>query len=153
MKSFLHLTFAVIGLLVAAVGGYGQNGDKGKDSPPEHINSIKASPAYAEVLLRKTELSSDLESFVADYTEQNPKIIDIRFELTQLDKAIDRLYSVKPTELSKLTLALGKLLVRKAGLATELLRLQRSYNKDHPEVKRLTRRVEIYEASIKEILG
>lgn len=133
--------------------GFGQTGDKGKGLSPETITSIKASPAYAEVLLRKTELKADLESLLADYTEQNPKIIDIRYELTELDKAIDRLYSVKPSELSKLTLALGKMLVRKATLETDLLRMGRSYNKDHPEVKRLSRRVEIYESAIKEILG
>ncbi len=147
------MIFAVTGLFMMGLAAYGQNGDKGKIMPAESVNSIKASPAFAEVLLRKTELSADLESFLADYTEQNLKILDIRFELTELDKSIDRLFSVKPTELSKLTLALGKLLVRKAGLMTELLRLQRTSNKDHPEVKRLTRRVEIYEASIKEILG
>lgn len=88
-----------------------------------------------------------------DYTEQNPKIIDIRFELAELDKAVDRLYSVKPNELSKLTLALGKMLVRKAGLETDLARSRRSYSDDHPEVKRLKRRLEAYDTAIKEILG
>lgn len=148
-----HLILSLNFLLVTGLAVFGQAGDKAKGLPAVTITSIKASPAYAEVLLRKTELKSELESLTDDYTEQNPKIIDIRFELTGLDKAIDRLYSVKASEMSKLTLALGKLLVRKADLETDLLRLQRSYSKDHPDVKRLIKRVEIFESSIKEILG
>ena len=147
MNTKHQLILAILGLLVAGAAAYGQTG-----KASETINSIKASPAFAEILLRKTELRSDLESFLADYTEQNPKIIDTRFELAELDKAIDRIFSVKPSELSKLTLALGKLLVRKAGLTTELLRTERSYSKDHPDVKRLIRKIEIYESSVKEIL-
>jgi hypothetical protein len=120
---------------------------------PEAINSVKSSPAYAEVILRRTELQADLESFTPDYTEENPKIVDIRFELKLLIEANDRLFSVRPTEMSKLTLALGRMMVREIGLEVELHRLQRTYNADHPDVKRAKRKVDIYKAAIKEILG
>jgi len=123
--------------------------DVGEDHPLRRVDLA----AFAEVLLRKTELRADLESFLADYTDQNPRVVDTRFELAALDKAVDRLFSVKPTELSKLTLALGKLLVRKAGLETDLSRIERAYSSDHPEVKRLKRKVEIYDSATNEILG
>lgn len=113
---------------------------------------IRSSAAYAEVLLRKTELQADLESFLGDYTEQNPKVIDARFELAALAKDLDRLFAVRPSETAKLTAALGKMIVRKAVLETELSRLMRSYNKDHPEVKRMKRKVEIFDSAIKEVL-
>lgn len=113
---------------------------------------IRSSPAYAEILLRKTELLADLDAFSEQYTEQNPKIIDLRFELAALDKALEKVYGVKPSETGKLTLALGKLIVKRAELETTLNRLTRSYNKDHPDVKRAKRRVEIFENSINEIL-
>jgi ABC-type Fe3+-hydroxamate transport system substrate-binding protein len=113
---------------------------------------IKSSAAYAEVLLRKTELQSDLESLIADYTEANPKIVDIRVELASLNKALERIYSVGPSDTGKLTLALGKLIVRKAALETDLARLQRSFGKDHGEVKRARKKVEIFEAAINDIL-
>jgi uncharacterized protein involved in exopolysaccharide biosynthesis len=48
---------------------------------------IKASPAYAEVLLRKTELLADLESLLPDYTEASPRVTDLRAELGQIDKS------------------------------------------------------------------
>ena len=65
---------------------------------------------------------------------------------------MERIFAVKPLETGKLTLALGRLLVEQAVLQTELVRLQRSYNKDHAEVKRAKRRVEVYESAIGEIL-
>src|SRR5258708_6837213 len=113
---------------------------------------IRSSAAYSEILLRRTELKADLEALSADYTEANPKIIDLRFEIGALDKSLEKVFGVKPTETGKLTLALGRLIVRKAALDTELARLMRTYNKDHPEVKRAKRRVEIFDDAIKEVL-
>lgn len=123
-----------------------------KNAGQTDVGPIRSSPAYAEILLRKTELKADLEALSADYTEANPRIIDLRFEMTLLDKSTEKIFGVKPTDTGKLTLALGKLILKKAALETDLGRLSRSYNKDHPEVKRAKRRVEIYESAIKEIL-
>ncbi|MFZ1700293.1 MAG: hypothetical protein WBO10_11100 [Pyrinomonadaceae bacterium] len=120
----------------------------GQDAGP-----IRSSPAYAEVLLRKTELQADLEAFIESYTETNPKVVDARFELAALDKSLERVFAVKATETGKLTLALGKLLVRRAALETEFARLRRSYNADHPEVMRAKRRVEIFDVAIKDVLN
>lgn len=116
------------------------------------MGPIRASPAYAEVLLRKTELLSDVEAFSTDYTESNPKLLDARFELVALDREMERLFAVKPSETAKLTLALGKLMVRKVAIATDLNRLTRSYNKDHPEVKRAAKKLDIFESAVKDIL-
>lgn len=133
-------------ILFSALFAFSQTNEK------EEAGPIRSSAAYSEILLRKTELMADLEALSADYTEANPKIIDLRFELSALDKSLEKVFGVKPSETGKLTLALGKLIVRKAALETELTRLSRSYNKDHAEVKRAKRRVEIFEASIKEVL-
>jgi|GEM_PF-789803 len=114
---------------------------------------IKSSPAYAEVLLRKTELEADLLSFAEDYTDQNPKVIDARFELATLSKDIDRLFAVRPDDVQKLTLALGKLIVRRAAVETELNRLLRTYKPDHPEAKRALKKAELFRDALKDILG
>lgn len=117
------------------------------------VGPIRSSLAYAEVLLRKTELLAEIEAYLADYTEENPKVIDTRFELSILAKDIDRIYAVRPSETGKLTQALGKLIVRRAALEVDVSRLLRSYNKDHPNVKRAKQRVKVFESAIKEILG
>ena len=113
---------------------------------------IRSSPAYAEILLRKTELQADLEAVVGAYTEANPRIVDMRFELSSLDKMLEKVFGVRPSETGKLTLALGKLIVKKAALDTEVARLLRTYTKENVEVKRASRRAEIFDEAIKEIL-
>ncbi len=138
-----QLILITIFILIASSYAYSQTGE---------VGPIRSSPAYAEVLLRKTTLQADLEALLADYTEANPKIIDIRNELAVLNKSLDKIYAVKPTETGKLTLALGKLIVQQAALQTVLARLLRSYSNDHAEVKRAKRKVEIFDAAISEIL-
>lgn len=147
-RSFFALLRTAIVLAVFVGGFYSADAlSQAVDAGP-----IRSSPAYSELLLRKTELKADLEALSADYTEANPRIIDLRFELGVIDKLLEKVFGVKPSETGKLTLALGKLIVRQAALQTEHARLLRSYNKDHPEVKRAARKVEIYDAAIKEVL-
>ena len=141
---------AVFVIVAAATATLAQTSDK--SAPQTEAGPIRSSPAYAEVLLRKTEIQADLESLINDYTEANPKIVDLRFELNSLDKMLEKIYGVKPSETGKLTLALGKLIVRKAALETDLNRLSRNKTIDQMEVKRAARRVEIFDAAIKELL-
>jgi len=126
-----------------------------KKTAPAQISlssAAKSSPAYSEVLLRKTERESELEEFLIGYTEEFPKVKEIRFELDLLQKAAAKIVAVNASEAGKLTLALGKLMVRKTEIETDLWNLRRQYEDDHPEVKRARRKIEIYEKAIKEIL-
>jgi uncharacterized protein involved in exopolysaccharide biosynthesis len=142
MRSLVRLAVTAI-LLATPSLVFGQSGG---------TDPVRSSAAYAEVLLRKTEIMADIEALSADYTEANPRMLDLRVETASLDRAFEKLMAVRPAEAGKLTLALGKLLVRRAALETDLDRLSRSYAKDHPEVKRAKRRVEIFDAAIKEVL-
>ena len=119
-------------------------------APPSHVRS---SAAYAELLLRQTELTAGVESLLMEFTEDYPKVKDLRLELDLLKAEGDRLSGVKPADAPKLTLALGKLILGKVGHATSLKRLLSQYQEGHPSVKKEKRMVEIYEAAIKEILG
>ena len=110
----------------------------------------RSTPAYAEVLLRKTELESEVESLLVSYTEDFPKLKEARFELNLLDKDLARILS--ETDPAKLTIALGKLLVRKNELETDSWALLNKYGKDHPEVKRSQKKAAIFQKAIKEIL-
>ena len=142
-------------LLMTSYFCFSQTINKNKTVPApsnQAAQTIKSSPAYAEVLLRKTERESELEEFLLDYTEEFPKVKEIKFELGLLNKEIDKILAVNASESGKLTLALGKLLVRKVELETDSWNLRRQYNADHPEVKRAKRKIEIFERAIKEIL-
>lgn len=133
-------------------------------SPPKVINlpradksylpleTIKLTPAYAEIVLRRAELESELESLLISYTEEFPKVKEIRFEMETLKKEFSRLSAVKPIEVSKLSAAMGKLVVRRASLETDLWALRLKYDDNHVEVKRAKRRLEIYERAVKSII-
>ncbi len=142
--TFQRSIFVIILLLFGAAAAFSQaSGD---------VGPIRSSPAYSEVLLRKTELQAELESLIADYTEAHPKILDLRAELAAINKTVERIFAVKPAETGKLTLALGRLLVQQATLQTDLARLQRTLSNDNAEVKRAKRKLEIFESAINEIL-
>lgn len=112
----------------------------------------KSSPAYAEILLRRTEREAELEELLINYTDEFPKVKELRFEISLLQWEADRILDVKDSEVSKLTPALGKLIVRKIELETDLWNLRQRYGNDHPDVKRAKRKVEIYDKAVKEIL-
>jgi hypothetical protein len=146
--------FTVILLLACAVAAFGQAAADKKPEPAKaQTNGAASSAAYAEVLLKKTELQSEVESLALEYTEEFPKVKEIRHVLGLVDRDIARLAKVKPTEASKLTLALGRLIVRRIELETDVWNLQRNYKDEHPDVKRAKRKVEIYENAISEILN
>lgn len=117
---------------------------------PANQQTVKGTAAYAELLLRRAELESDVESFLESYTEDYPKVKAARYELELTKKDLARLLT--QTDVSKLTVSLGKLLVRKNELETELWTLQNQYGKDHPQVKRAQRKVLSFQNAIKEIL-
>lgn len=148
----LPATMIAIAFLLPTVDG--QSLEKNQPTrAPIAISVQRSSPAYAEVLLRKTEIEAELDSFLVDYTEDYPKIVDARAELGFLKTEIERLLSTKPADAGRLTLALGKLIVRKVEFEVQLDRLLRQYKSEHPDVKRAKKKVDAFEAAIKEILN
>jgi len=129
-------------------------GKQPKPTPTPKIESnyIRSSAAFAEVLLRETELKAEVEGLLLDYTEDYPKIKEIRSELGLLSSESDRLLAVKPGDAGKLTEALGKLILGKVANQSKLIQLRLQYADEHPGVKRQRRKVEVYEAAIKQIL-
>ena len=123
-----------------------------KNVETRQLNPVKTSPAYAEVLLRKTELLSELEGLLIEYTEDFPKVKEMRFETVLLQKELDRLLAANVPDASRLSAALGKLMVRKCELSVDLWVLQQQFNDQHPDVKRAKRKSEIFETAINDIL-
>ncbi|MEO8649900.1 MAG: hypothetical protein ABI539_12105 [Acidobacteriota bacterium] len=112
-----------------------------------------ATPAYAEVLLRQTELSAELESLTDEYTDEHPRIKEIRASLGLLKKEVGRLEAVSPSDTPKLSIALGRLIVKKVEIETEIWKLLQTYQEQHPDVKKARRKAKIYEDAIKDVLG
>ncbi len=119
----------------------------------ERPDRAASSAAFAEVLLKKTELQAELEGLSVEYTEEYPKVGELKHSIEMLDVQIGRLNAVKASDMGKLTAALGKLMVKKAELDTELWVLLKTYKEGHPDVKKAQKKVDIFEAAIKQILG
>jgi hypothetical protein len=120
-------------------------------TPTVSAPNIRATPAFAEVLLRLTEIDAELDAMLEEYTEEFPKVRELRFESSVLKKEIERLSAV--TDPFRLSAALGRMIVRKAELATQLFVVQSQFNDQHPDVKRAKKRVESYETAIISILN
>jgi len=115
-------------------------------------NEVSGTPAFAEVLLRKVELEAELEGLLIEYTDEFPRVVNLKHEVGLLNAEIENLRKVPAEQSGKLTLALGKLLVKRAELSTDLWVLLKTYKEEHPDVKRAKRRVEIYSNAITAIL-
>jgi hypothetical protein len=147
----MKVIFILSLLLFASLFASAQTKPVVKPTPTTtNAQSAKSSPAYAEVLFKKTELSAELENLLMEYTEDYPAVKELRFELGLLQKDLEKLLAV--ADASKLSLALGKLMVRRTELAADVWNLQRQFADEHPDVKRARRKVEVFEAAIKEIL-
>jgi hypothetical protein len=144
--------FIALFLLLCAPLCFSQTKVKPAAAAVTAAQSARLSPAYAEVLLRKTELLSELESLLVEYTEEYPKVREMRFETGLLQKELDRLLAANVADSSKLSAALGRLMVRKCQINVDLWALQQQFNDTHPDVKRARRKSEIFEAAINDIL-
>ena len=152
MMRLLLLTSLFL-LIFGALSVSGQTNRKPVPTPEPSIGSSTATAAFAEIALKRAEFEADLEGFLVDYTDDFPKVKELRFALTKIEAESERLKALKATDRDRATSALGKLMVRKVESEIELWKLQQSYADGHPEVRRAKKRVEIFEKAIKEILS
>lgn len=148
----LQKLFFVLFFTVFLAGAVFSQANTRAASPSENQKLVRSTPAFAELILRRTEIQSELEELLISYTEEFPKVSDARYELAVLQKDLDKMLKMKPDETGKLTLALGKLLVRRAHIETEFQNLKNRFSEDHPQTKRAKRKLEIFEKSIGEIM-
>lgn len=125
----------------------------GKKPVPAADQGFKATAAYAEIALKRADVEAELESLLVEYTDEFPKVRELKYTLTRIDAEAIRLVAIKAADRERATAALGKLMVRKVDAEIDLWKLSQDYADAHPEVKRAKKKVEIYEKAIKEILG
>lgn len=153
---FISLAVTAVAVSFCSINAAAQRPQPSPPSPTETSSAqspIYRSQAWAELSLRKAELAAELESLSSEYTEDYPRIKEIKHSLETLESERARLWKVKTTDAERLTPALGRLIVRKVELETDLWRLLQSYKDEHPDVKRAKKKVDVFEAAIKEILG
>ncbi len=132
--------------LLLSVSAFGQlrSRTSDKSEPPPISKEIRATAAFAEIIVRRTEVESTLEELLVTYKEEFPKVKTARYELNLLDSELIRFGKLKPSDADKLTIAVGRLIVRRAELATEYWGIANRYNEAHPEAKKAKRKLEIF---------
>ncbi len=113
---------------------------------------VKSSAAFAEIILRQAEIESELDALIFSYTEEFPKVKESRYELAILQIDLDNMSKMKVSETNKLTPALGKLLVRRAQLATDYWVTKNRLSDEHPDAKKAKRKLDIFDKAVKKIL-
>lgn len=147
-SNFVLLFFLMTVCILVEANGQNVSGDKSTVADLD----VNGTPAFAEVLLRSTELQAELESLMLDYTDEHPRVKDITYELSVLSKEQKRLLATKAGDIGRLSAALGKMMVLKAEHETQLWKLSENYKDDHPEVRRTKKKVEVYQDAIDRIL-
>ena len=113
---------------------------------------VKTTPAYAELIMKRTEVAAELEVLLPDYTEESPEVREKRLSLQILDAAIKRLDTVTLEQYLALTPAVGKMLARKLEAEAELKILSEIYTDEHPAVKKSKIRFRVFDAELKKLL-
>jgi len=139
-------------LLACGIDSYAQTASRPTVSQKAEAGA-RSTPAYAEIALKRTDVEAELESLLIDYTDDFPKVKELKHALTRIDAEAARLLSIKAADRDRATVALGKLMVRKVEAEIDLWKVQQDYADAHPDVKRARKKVEIFEKAIKEILG
>lgn len=153
MNYFKQILIVLIVLTLSFSVSAQNSGKKTSIQNASSLNqSAKSSPAYAEVLLQKTEFEAQLEDLLVSFTADFPKVKELRFQIGLIQKQMDRILGVGSADAGKLSSGLGRLIVRKVELETELWNLRAQYNDDFPEVKKAKRKVEVFDKAINEIL-
>jgi hypothetical protein len=121
-------------------------------NPKLQSSSFKTTPAFAEIILKKTEVEAEYEALLIDYTEEYPKVKENKLALRLLLTEIEKLAKLDTSQMPKLTLALGKLIVRKVEAEVEVKSLLVEYDEKNPDVLRARKKLQIYEKAIAEIM-
>lgn len=150
MKHFFSIFF----LLIFSLSIFSQTDEKKPklDYSTPTSKAIKSSPAYASLILHRTNLRAELEEMLVTYTEDFPKVVDARHEIDLVNFQLSRLLDTKITDSCRLSDSLGKLMLQRTAVEMLLWNLRKKYNEEHPDVQRAKKKLDIYEKAVAEIL-
>lgn len=115
-------------------------------------NAVQTTAAFAEVYTQKVEAEIDLKILLFDFTETSSQVIAKTQERDLLDRQLRWLEALPSGSHRKLTLTLGKMLVRKALAEAGVKNLSKSVAEEHQSMKKAKTRLEMYNSEIQKLL-
>ncbi|MBC7798437.1 MAG: hypothetical protein H7Z37_16330 [Pyrinomonadaceae bacterium] len=107
-------------------------------------SALKSSAAYGEIIAALAEAKVDLKILLFDYKEAAPQVVAKRQLIESYQTEIGKLEAMPTTIAPKLTLALGRLLVKKIEAGAELNELTKEYAEEYPSVKKARIRLQVF---------
>ena len=129
-----------------------QSTEQQNQTQPQQQGSTKSTPAYGELVMRKVEVEADLKQLLVDYTEEHPRAKEKKTELDAINREMDRIAAMDKAMIPKLTTTVGKLILRKIELETEIFKMKEQYAEDHPFIKKAKDKLEVIEGEIQKVL-
>ncbi|MFV0389174.1 MAG: hypothetical protein ACK5NT_10520 [Pyrinomonadaceae bacterium] len=132
--------------------GFASAQAKPENQPFKPTKVLRSTGAFAEVLLRRAELEAEVQEMLESYTEEYAGFRETKYELDRINEELEKMNKVSAEEASKLTAALGKLIVRKCELQADYWAVSQRFSANHPQVKRAKRKFETFEKALQDIL-
>jgi uncharacterized protein involved in exopolysaccharide biosynthesis len=168
MKKIIYIAAV---LLIATSFSYGQKRNKSKLTKPPAAQttqpptqpqpqtvpqtpqgSTKSTEAYGALVLRKVEVEAEYKEMLVDYTEEHPRVKIKKAEIDSLNFEMEKIAAMDSSFIPKLTATVGKLVLKKIDLQTEVNKLLLQYSEDHDLVKRAKQKVAVIEEEIQKVL-
>ena len=116
------------------------------------ISSAQMTLAYAEVFAQKVEAEAELKVLIIDMTDDAPQVREKKLRRDSLQREIEWLEKLPAASHSKMTLALGKIIVRKVQAEVDQKMLAENYADEHPLIKKARARLAVYKDEIDKLL-
>ena len=145
MKQFLVAIALAVGASGIVVGC--------EPKPAEYLLSApETTPAYAVLVLRKAKIEAELSQLTEELTNEHPTLESKRFELRAIKREMAKMRAVDTSRASKLSSAVGNLILSKVGLVVELNDLLARLTPQHPAVTKKRSELAALEREIENIV-
>jgi hypothetical protein len=121
-------------------------------APATTVSKVADTGAYAEVYAARVEAEADLKVLSTDLTEETIQVREKKLERDLLAREIRWLEALPLVSHDKMTIALGRLLVRKTQAEVSLKMLSEKYAESFPTVKKARTKIEVYNNEIQKLL-
>lgn len=119
----------------------------------EHsLSAPETTPAYAVLVLRKAKVEAELSQLSEELTHKHPSLDSKRFELRAIRREMAKMRAVDTSRASKLSGAVGNLILSKVALEIELNDLLVRLTPQHPDVTKKRSELAALEREIQNIL-
>ncbi len=115
--------------------------------------NAKTTPAYSLLVQRKVKVQAELETVLAEYSNEWPPAKKLQFELDALEAEMKKVADTDEAQIPKLTNGYGTLLLRRAALDCEIQSLSQEQTSDWPGLKQKRRELELLDNELKKLIG